>query len=72
VYSIINLPNVWWNVPRSLYLPLMKVKKMCKLKVFENMVRKNTLQSQEGELIKLDGDVFRIRHHKLNIIKGIK
>jgi len=45
---------------------------MRKLKVFENTVPKNTLQSQKGKLIKLDGDVFRIQHHPLNVINGIK
>jgi len=45
---------------------------MCKLKVFEYKVPRNTLQSQKRELIKLDGDVFRIQHHPLNIINGVK
>jgi hypothetical protein len=45
---------------------------MCTLKVFENMVPTNTLQSKKGELIKLHGDVFRIQYHPLNIINGLK
>jgi hypothetical protein len=45
---------------------------MCTLKVFENMVPTNTLQSRKGELMKLQGDLFRIQYHQLNVINGLK
>ena len=36
------------------------------------MAPTNSVQSQKGEMIKLRGDVFRIQHHPLNIINGVK